>query len=127
MLAAAMVAFVGCFLVLMGFALVVTPRRWAGTIEHSDRATLQAYGGMVRVLFGLVLLYGAEASVYPEGVFAFGAVMIGVGVMVLCVKEARFSGWIDHWLRGGLVWRLRLGGCLALLAGALLCASVMPQ
>jgi hypothetical protein len=119
------VAVVGTFLMAFGLALVVTPRRASTVIARSDRGTLQALGGVVRVAAGLGLVYGADATAYPEGVFLFGAVMVAAGVMILVVDEARFSSWIDAWLRGSMVWRLRAGGGLALVAGGLLCASVM--
>lgn len=93
-------------------------------MARTDRALLQASGGAVRIGAGLALLYGADATAYPAGVFLFGTVLVCAGVLVLAVSPKRFAGWIDRWLGGSMVARLRVGGLLAVLAGALLCASV---
>ena len=111
---------VGLVLLCLGVALVAQPARWARAIARSDRQAMQALGGAVRVLMGLALVYGADATMYASGVHAFGLVLVAVGVMVLWVAPERFSSWIEGWLAGSLVWRLRLGGLLSVIVGAFL-------
>mgnify|MGYP001055416108 CR=1 FL=1 len=114
------VAFVGVVLLCLGIALVVAAARWAHAIDRADRQAMQALGGALRVLMGLALVYGADATRHPSGVHAFGLVLVAVGVMVLWVEPERFRAWVDRWLAGSLVWRQRLGGLLAVIVGVFL-------
>jgi hypothetical protein len=118
------VVVVGFVLLGLGLALLAQATRWARMIATADRQAMQALGGAVRVLMGLALLYGADATVLPSGVNAFGLVLVAIGVMTLAVAPERFASWIDRWMAGSLVWRLRVGGVLAISAGALLVFSV---
>jgi uncharacterized membrane protein HdeD (DUF308 family) len=111
---------VGLVLLCLGVALVAHPAGWARAIARSDRQAMQALGGAVRVLMGLALVYGADATRYVSGVHAFGLVLVAVGVMTLWVGHERFSSWIEGWLAGSLVLRLRLGGLLSVIVGAFL-------
>lgn len=122
---AVFVAVVGVVLVLLGIALVVQPSHWAVSIARSDREALQALGGAVRVLLGLALVYGAKATAYPGGVHAFGLALVTVGVVTLWVEPARFRSWLDRWLAGSIVWRLRVGGLLATIIGVFLVVAAI--
>lgn len=118
------VVVVGFVLLGLGLGLVAQATRWVRVIATADRQAMQALGGAVRVLMGLALVYGADATVLPSGVNAFGLVLVAIGVMTLSVAPERFASWIDRWIAGSLVWRLRVGGVLAISAGALLVFSV---
>jgi uncharacterized membrane protein HdeD (DUF308 family) len=119
------VALVGVVLLVLGIVLVVQPARWAESIDHSDPQAMQALGGAVRVLMGLALVYGAAETAYPSGVNAFGIVLVAVGVMTLWVEPERFRSWIDRWLAGSLVLRLRVGGILSTIVGAFLVLAAL--
>ena len=120
------VAAVGSMLVAFGALLLVRTARATRVIVTTDRELLQAIGGGVRIALGLLLLYGAEASPYAPAVRAFAWLFIGVGVVVLAVRNTTFRAWVDGWLRSeSLGWRLRLGGALSIIVGALLVASVL--
>jgi hypothetical protein len=69
---------------------------------------------------GLALVYGADATISPSAVHAFGFVLVAVGIMILSVTPERFRSWVERWLAGSLVWRLRVGGLLATIVGAFL-------
>lgn len=114
------VALVAVVCVVLGAALLVAPQRWARALETGNRAALQALGGALRVVLGVTLMYGARGTAYPVGVFAFGVALVGVGVAILWVDEARFSRWVDGWIAGSLTLRLRTGGLLSIVIGALL-------
>lgn len=116
---------VGLVLACLGVGLVAQPARWAESIEHADRQAMQALGGAVRVLMGLALVYGADATLYPSGVHAFGLVLVAVGVMILWVTPERFRSWVERWLAGSLVWRLRVGGLLSTIVGAFLVVAAV--
>jgi uncharacterized membrane protein len=118
-----LVAIVGVVLLVLGVALVAAPRAWERALATAHRPTLQAIGGGVRVLLGLALLYGARSSAYPTGVSAFGALLVAVGFVILWIDAARFSRWVDGWLAGSLRWRLRAGGGLMIVMGAILWAA----
>jgi hypothetical protein len=114
------VAVVGLILVCLGAGLVAGAARWAESIEHADRQAMQALGGAVRVLMGLALVYGADATISPSAVHAFGLVLVAIGVMTLWVAPERFRSWVERWLAGSLVWRLRIGGLLSAIVGGFL-------
>lgn len=119
------VVVVGLVLVCLGVGLVAQPTRWAEAIAHADRQTMQALGGAVRVLMGLALVYGADGTISPTGVHAFGLVLVTVGIMILWVAPERFRSWVERWLAGALVWRLRVGGLLATVVGAFLVVAAV--
>jgi uncharacterized protein YjeT (DUF2065 family) len=114
------VAAVGSILLCVGIALVAHATRWTRLIAVADRDVMQALGGALRVLMGLALVYAARDTRYPEAVHAFGLVLVAVGVMILWVSPTRFRSWIDRWIVGSLVWRLRVGGALSIFVGAFL-------
>jgi hypothetical protein len=114
------VVVVGFVLLGLGLGLVAQATRWARVMATADRQAMQALGGAVRVLMGLALVYGAGATIVPRGVNAFGVVLVAIGVMTLAVAPERFASWVDRWVAGSLVWRLRVGGLLAMLVGAFL-------
>lgn len=114
------VVVVGLILVCLGVGLVAQPVRWAQAIAHVDRQGMQALGGAIRVLMGLALVYGADATISPSAVHAFGLALVAIGVMTLWVAPERFRSWVERWLAGSLVWRLRVGGLLSVVVGGFL-------
>lgn len=120
MLSVVAIGVVGFVLLCLGIGLVASAPRWSDVITAADREVMQALGGALRVLMGLVLVYGAKATRYPAAVNAFGLVLVVVGVMVLSISRARFASWVDRWAAGSLVWRLRVGGMLSAIVGAFL-------
>ena len=119
------VAAVGSMLVAFGVLLLAQTPRAMRTIATTDRELLQALGGGIRILLGVLLVYGADASPFAPVVRAFAWIFVGVGVVVLAVSTSTFSAWVDAWLRGALGWRLRVGGALSIVVGCLLIASVL--
>jgi hypothetical protein len=45
--------------------------------------------------------------------------------MTLWVEPERFRSWIDRWLAGSLVLRLRVGGILSTIVGAFLVVAAI--
>ena len=112
-------------LVCPGAASAAQPARWAESIEHADPQAMQALGGAVRVLMGLALVYGADGTIYPSAVHAFGLALVAIGVMTLWVAPERFRAWVEKWIAGSLVWRLRVGGLLSAIVGAFLVVAAV--
>jgi uncharacterized membrane protein len=119
-LPAVAIAIVGFVMLSLGIGLVAQAPRWSRVIAVADRQVMQALGGALRVLMGLVLVYGARETRYPAAVNAFGLVLVVVGVMILSVSTPRFESWVDRWVTGSLVWRLRVGGLLSTAVGVFL-------
>jgi uncharacterized membrane protein len=114
------IAVVGFVLLCLGLCLLAQATRWARSIAEADREAMQALGGALRVLMGLGLVYGAPDTDYPDAIHAFGLVLVAIGVMILWVNPSRFRSWVDRWVAGSLVWRLRVGGLLAIIVGTFL-------
>jgi hypothetical protein len=119
------VAAVGSMLVAFGALLLLGTKRATHAIATMDRELLQALGGGIRIVLGVLLFYGADASPFSPAVRTFAWIFIGVGVVVLAVRTSTFSAWVDGWLRGSLGWRLRVGGVLSIIVGVMLVGSVL--
>ena len=122
---AVLVAVVGSVLLCLGLGLLTHAPHWSRALENADREAMQALGGALRVLMGLALVYGSHATDYPTAVHAFGLALVGIGVMTLWVDAERFRSWVDRWVAGSLVWRLRVGGLLSAIVGVFLVLAAL--
>ena len=119
---------VGLCIVTVGCVGILAPSGLVWIARHSTTSGAFYFIAMVRVAFGLVLIFAASVSRAPKAVRVLGYVILIAGIMtaltgLLAIGRARDI--IDWWLQRGL-GVVRLTGVLVLALGGFVAYACAP-
>ncbi len=122
-----MVAVIGLAIALMGGVGVASPNvllAWVESFWKTERGLYWAAG--LRLMLGVVLLSSADATGWPNFVWAIGALSVFGAIVLPIIGRERFGRMIEWWLAKPPLY-LRVW-CLAVVAlGALLIAAALAE
>lgn len=116
---APLIALIGIFLILIGFVVLVAPRAMRQTLKVFLDRKWMPLASIVRIVLGLVCIFGARDTRLFAFVLGFGILILLSGVAVPVIGFDRIERLATFWLRqSNSVFRLwsvtvvALGGAL---------------
>lgn len=121
---AVLIVFLGIFLILVGLVVLIVPQSMRQALKvFLDRRWMPA-ASIVRIVIGLVLVFGADETRWPTFVLGFGLLMLIAGLAIPFIGFDRIERLANFWLRqSNAVVRLWSVSAIAL-GGALVWAAV---
>ena len=107
---------VGVLLTAMGTWALSAPETTQGFLLRFLDARVYGAAIVVRLVFGLALLFGAQATKIPAAAITLGIVFLLAAGMIPFLGEERIGRIMRWWLQKPLVW-LRAWGGLAIALG----------
>ena len=96
---AALIALIGVFLVVVGLAVFVVPASMRETLRlFLDRKWVPA-ASIIRIVLGLVLIFGASATRLPTFVLGFGVLVVIAGIAIPFIGFERIERLVHFWIR----------------------------
>lgn len=94
-----LVAVIGVFLVFVGLVVLVVPRAMTETLKvFLDRKWVPA-ASIIRIVLGLVLVFGANATRLPTFVLGFGVLVLIAGIAIPFLGFERIERLVNFWLK----------------------------
>jgi len=119
-----LIALIGVFLIFVGLVVLIVPRAMTQTLKvFLDRRWVPA-ASIIRIVLGLVLIFGADDTRLPTFVLGFGVLVLIAGIAIPFIGFERIQRLVHFWLRQtDSVLRLWSLGALGL-GGVLVWAAV---
>jgi len=100
----------GVLFVLMGLVILVAPDIVVSATDWESRGG-QILAGAIRIGVGVVIAVSARSTKYPNGMLAFGVLLVVAGVGVLVLPTEIWADLIRFWLLEKATW-YRIGGAV---------------
>jgi len=117
------IGFIGIFIAAIGLGFMLNPSMFKQVIAFFGKGKRLYLAGVLRLLFGIILLTTALRCQRPAIIIAFGVLFIIGGVLIFALGLKRVKFILSWWDKKGVL-TVRLMGLLAFLIGALLVYAV---
>ncbi len=113
----------GLLIVGLSFWGLVAPQSVLNLVSSFERTAstkLRITAALVRVIFGLILIFGAPYTGYPSPVATLGWIILLIGLVLLFISNSAFERMLAfalEWLSPG---KLRIGGIAGAVLGGLI-------
>ena len=96
---AILIVFIGIFLVFVGLAVLIVPQSMRQTLKvFLDRKWVPA-ASIIRIVLGLVCIFGADETRLPTFVLGFGVLVLIAGIAIPFIGFDRIERLVDFWIR----------------------------
>lgn len=121
---APLVALIGTFLMVVGLGVLMAPQLLRQTVSVFLDRRWMPVASIVRMVLGLVCIFGADETRLPGFVLAFGILILISGVAIPLVGFERLERFVNFWLqKSNAIIRLWSVAVITL-GGALVWAAV---
>jgi len=93
------IVLIGAFLVLVGLVVLVVPQAMRQTLKVFLHRKWVPAASLIRIVLGLVLIFGASATRLPTFVLGFGVLVVIAGIAIPFIGFERIERLVHFWIR----------------------------
>lgn len=113
----------GVFITAAGLAVLLRPQVALTMVAFWEKEQRIYTAGIIRLLFGGILVLSAPDAIIPVTVFLLGILFLISGLLIYVLPEVKIRGMLA-WFKARPPIVVRIWGCIACLIGLLLLFSV---
>ena len=110
---------ISIIIVVAGIVFAIAPDAVRKFLAFAKKDKNVYIGGIVRVLFGIILLFAAASCKIPWFVTLFGIILLSTGLLIFALSIEKLHALLD-WVGTKPDIFLRIGAGFAIVVGALL-------